>query len=282
MTAPARWEAVVGGLDQLPALPEVVVDLLDYLRGSEVDAGQLAHKIARDPALATKLLRVANSSFYGLQSQVASVQDALVVLGLRAVGTLVTAAAIVRHCQALAATSEDQRTFWRHCGGTAICARVLARRVGISPESAYTAGLLHDLGRLILMARFPRAFAEILTYRAAHDCYRVEAEREVLGFDHAQVGAALVTRWKFPAEIVAAIAFHHGTADQPAASSSLVDVVHVADAMAHILGFPNGEEDLVPPLSAKVWHSLGIGWEEFKRLLGEADGQRDDVELMPD
>jgi len=252
---------VQADLDKLPALPEVVLDLLDYLRRDEVDPVQVANKIARDPVLTAKLLRIANSSFYGLQSTVATVQDAIVVMGLRAVGSLITAAAVVRHCQTMAAAGDGQRTFWRHCGGTAICARALGRRVGINPESAFVAGLLHDLGRLILMTRFPRAYADVLLYRAEHDCYRLEAERKVLGFDHTQVGAALVSRWKFPVEIVAAIASHHGGEDQVA--TSLADVVHVADVMTHVLGFPNGEEDLVPPLSGLAWHRLGVSWEEF-------------------
>ncbi|MGP1680042.1 MAG: HDOD domain-containing protein [Burkholderiales bacterium] len=271
-------QTVVADLDRLPALPEVVQDLMDYLQRPEVDVGQVAYRIARDPALAAKLLRVANSSFYGLQSQVATVPDALVVLGLRAVRTLVTGAAVVTHFQTLAAVGYDQRAFWLHSAGTALCARALARELGANTENAFTAGLLHDIGRLILAARFPEAYRRVAAYRAGHDCHPIEAEHEVLGFDHAQIGAALAARWKFPAGIAAAIAGHHAPMDQPA--DSLAGVIHLADVMAHVLEFPGGEEDLVPRLFSAAWNRLGIGWGEFKRLLGEVDAQRDDAERV--
>ncbi len=266
---------VVADLDRLPALPEVVQDLLDYLQRPDVEVGQVAQRIARDPALAARLLRVANSSFYGLQTQVATIPDALVVLGLRAARTLVTGAALVAHFQTLAA-GEEQHAFWLHSAGCALCARVLARQAGVDTESAFTAALLHDIGRLILTARFPLESRRVAACRAAHDCHPIDAEHEVLGFDHAQIGAALAALWKFPAEIAAAIAGHHSPEDQ--ARDSLASLVHVADVMAHALEFPGGEDDLVPPLSTVAWNRLGISWDEFRRLLGEVDAQREDAE----
>ncbi|HUW36838.1 MAG TPA: HDOD domain-containing protein [Rhodocyclaceae bacterium] len=269
-------QTVAADLDRLPALPEVVQGLMDYLQRPEVDVAQVAHKIARDPALAARLLRVANSSFYGLQGQVATIHDALVVLGLRAVCTLVTGAALASHLQTLAA-GRDQRAFWSHSAGTALCARALARERGANAENAFTAGLLHDIGRLILAARHPEAHHRVEAHRALRDCYPIEAEREVLGFDHAQIGSALAARWKFPAEITAAIAWHHRPADQP--DGSFADLIHVADVMAHALDFPGGAEDLVPRLSSVAWNRLGLSWKEFERLLGEVDTQRGDAEL---
>jgi len=271
-------QMVVADLDRLPALPEVVQDLMDYLQRPEVDVGQVAYRLARDPALAAKLLRVANSSFYGLQSQVSTIPDALVVLGLRAVRTLVTGAAVVTHLQTLVVAGYDQRALWLHSAGTALCGRILAREFGANAENAFTAGLLHDIGQLILAARFAEANRRVWAYRAEHDCHPIEAEREVLGFDHGQIGAALAARWKFPAEIAAAITSHHTPMDQ--AAGSLAGLIHLADVMAHVLGFPGGKDDLVPRLSSLAWNRLGIGWGEFKRLLGEVDAQRDDAERL--
>lgn len=271
-------QMVVADLDRLPALPEVVQDLMNYLQRPEVDVGQVAYRIARDPALAAKLLRVANSSFYGLQRQVATIPDALTVLGLRAARTLIIGAAVVTHFQTLVVAGYDQRAFWLHSAGTALCARALARELGTNMENSFTAGLLHDIGRLILAARLPEKYRSVMAYRAEHDCYPIEAEQEVLGFDHTQIGAALAVRWKFPAEIAVAIANHHNPMDIPA--NSLVDLIHLADVMAHVLEFSGGNDDLVPCLSDVAWDRLGIGWVEFKRLLGEVDAQRDEAEWM--
>jgi len=277
-------QTVVADIDRLPALSQVVQDLLDYLNHPDVDVGQIAHRIARDPSLAARLLRVANSSFYGLQGGVATIADALVVLGLRAVRTLVTGAALASHFKHLAKGC-DGRAFWSHSAGSALCAQMLARelaaqnpRAGINPENAFTAGLLHDIGWLILAARFPEAQQRVADYQAGKDCYRLEAEREVLGFDHAQIGAALAARWKFPAEIAAAIAGHHSPEDEP--GGALVDLIHVADVMAHALEFPGGEDDRVPPLSSLVWDRLGLDWPSFVRLLGDVEDRRGEAELL--
>ncbi|CAH1903742.1 HD family phosphohydrolase [Candidatus Nitrotoga sp. HW29] len=269
---------VVADLDRLPALPEVVQDLINYLQRPEVDVGQVAYRIARDPALAAKLLRLANSSFYGLQRQVATIRDALTVLGLRAARTLVTGAAVMTHFQTLVVAGYDQRAFWLHSAGTSLCARALARELGANMENAFTAGLLHDIGRLILAARFPAKYRSVMAYRAEHDCYRIEAEQAVLGFEHTQIGAALAERWKFPAEIAEAIANHHNPMEISA--NSLVDLVHLADVMAYALEFSDSSDDLVPCLSDVAWNRLGIGWVEFKRLLGEVDAQRNEAEWI--
>lgn len=116
-----------------------------------------------------------------------------------------------------------------------------------------------------------------MAYRAEHGCHPIQAEQEVLGFDHTQIGAALAVRWKFPTEIVVAIASHKPI-DMPA--GSLVDQVHLADVMAHALEFPGGNDDLVLRLSNVAWNRLGIGWTDFKRLLGEIDAQRDEAEWV--
>lgn len=186
-------------------------------------------------------------------------------------------AALVAHFRTLAADC-DRHAFWSHSAGTALCARVLARAQGGSPENAYTAGLPHDIGRLILAARHPEAHQRVEAYRAAQDCYPLEAEREVLGFDHAQIGAALAARWRFPGEIAAAIAGHHAPADR--FEAGLADLIHVADAMAHTLDFPGGDDDLVPALSPVAWQRLGLGWDQFERLLAEVDAQRGEAEQV--
>jgi len=269
-------QSVLADMGQLPALPEVVIDLIAYLERPDVEANQVAHKMARDPALCAKILRIANSSYYGLQGQVETIRDAFAVLGLRAVRTLVAGAAVANHLQALA--GRQQRAFWVHSAGTALCSRALARQVGANPEVAFTAGLLHDLGRLILVARFANEYHGVVAYRIAHDGYMIDAERRVLGFDHAQVGAALAQIWKFSAETVAAITGHHAPEGQPA--QALAGLIHVADVMAHALGFNGNEEDLMPRLSSFAWNRLNLGWDDFRRLLAEVDAQRNDAEWV--
>lgn len=277
-TSALTLENVIADFGQLPASPKVVMDLLDYLKADEIDHDIVAQMISRDPVLAAKSLRIANSSFYGMQRKVSTIHDCIVVLGLRTVSTMVTAMAITGRFKTLQVENYDQRNFWLHSVNTALCARVLACRAGFNPESAFTAGLIHDIGKLVLATRFPEIFSEIVAYQTQHDCLMFDAEHDVLGFDHTDIGAALAQRWNFAVEIGDAVAGHHNPEDQPA--SSLAGLIHLANVMAHVLSIPGNENDLVPRLSAVAWNRLGLDWQDFKRLMAEVDAQRDDAEIL--
>ncbi len=273
---------VIADFTHLPPLPKVVMALMDYLQGDDVDPEVVMRMLSQDPALVARSLRIANSSFYGLPRKVATIHDAIVVLGLRAVHTIVTTAAITSMFHGLHAALEaagyDQRAFWRHSVGTAFCARSIGRVVDINPESAYTAGLLHDIGKLILAARFPQHFARVVAHRQQRDCLLLDAERAVLGFDHTQVGAALAQRWNFTPEIHDAITWHHAPEEQTA--RSLAGLIHLADVMSHALNLSDEKTPLVPKLSTVVWNRLGLDWNDFKHLLSEVDTQFKDADLL--
>lgn len=271
-------ENVIADFGQLPAAPEVVMNLLDYLKRDEVDHDVVAQMISRDPVLAAKSLRIANSSFYGMQRKVSTIHDCIVVLGLRTVTTMVTAMAVTGRFKNLTVENYDQRDFWLHSVVTALCARVLAGKTGFNPESAFTAGLIHDIGQLVLAIRFPTDFSEVIAYRIEHDCLLVDAEQEVLGFDHTQIGEALAQRWNFSAEIGDAVAGHHSPEDRTA--KSLAGLVHLADIMAHVLTASEKGNALVPRLSAVAWNRLGLDWQMFKQLMAEVDAQRNDAEIL--
>ena len=271
-------EAVIADFGHLPAAPEVVMQLLEYLKQEEVDADIVARMIARDQVLAAKSLRLANSSFYGLPRRVSTIHEAVVVLGQRTVGTMVTAMAITSRFQSLQVAGYDQRLFWLHNVGTAMCARVLAQRARINPESAFTVGLVHDIGKLVLATRFPEHFSSVIDYQRRQDCRMIEAERHVLGFDHTQIGAALAKEWKFAPEIGKAVAGHHAPEDHPA--SPLAALIHVANVMAHVLKFSEDGNDLAPRFSVDAWNRLGLDWVEFKGLMADIDAQRQDADLL--
>jgi len=277
-------ETVVAQLGSLPAIPDVVIELQDIFRQETPDIEQIAHKIGQDQVIVAKVLRLANSSFYGLQCKVASIHDAIVVLGLRTVRTLVTAAGITAHLRSNPLLDGfDQGIFWLHSVGAAFCARRLSLRIDSnleSAENAFITGLLHDIGRYALATLFPAQYRCAIAYRDRHDCQPLDAEHEVIGIDHAQVGAALAQRWKFTPDICKAIALHHCPDDSQ--KTTLTDVIHLADIMAHALDFPSSKDDLMPLLSEKTWRRIGLDWQEFGRLLAEADAHRHEADQLLD
>lgn len=272
--APMRLDLarVVRRIGTLPSLPAVILELIQSLSDENVDSHLLARKIASDQALVAKMLRVANSSFYGLQGKVTSIQDVIVVLGLRSVRMLAMAAAVTGSFSGRTAVPGfDFSAFWRHSMGVALAARALARRLKVSEENAFTAGLLHDIGRLVLASSFPEHLAATLAYRTEHDCLLLQAERQVIGIDHAQIGEALARQWKFPLLIQEAVARHHQL--DAAGHTPLTGIVHVANGISHALEIGGGQHCFVPCLSSAVWAALPLGDDDYQEIFSEVETQ---------
>lgn len=272
MNAPLRMispDQFLAAVKRLPSLPGVATELILSFEQQTVDIQDLAQKIALDPSLSAATLRLANSSFYGLRGKVATLADAIMVLGLRQLRTLVVTAAVVGRLPAPAPHIFNIDAFWRHSVGTALAARQLATHIGASGELAYIAGLLHDIGRLALASCFPDAFAEVTAYRSEYDCYLLEAEGNVLGLDHTIAGRLMTEHWHFPASIQDAVAGHHAPESERA--SSLAGVVHVADVLAHGMDLGQDADDLVPRLSSSAWNRLCLDWGQLHEDLARIE-----------
>ena len=249
------FDNVIKRIQDLPSLPAVVIELLSSMEQEDIDVQTLAAKITLDQALTAKTLRLANSSFYGMSSKVTTIAQAISVLGFHSIRTIVTACSLTGAFQDSGKGSFNFKAFWRHSVATAVCAKLLARQLRVSPDTAFTAGLLHDIGSLVLATRFPQQYEEMLAYQRANDCYLIEAERAVFELDHAMVGSALAAYWKFPLAIQQAVAGHH---DGEPAPAPLALAVYAGNALAHALDLSEVEDDLAPPLSAASWSALGL------------------------
>ena len=263
------YEEAIKKLDDLPSLPAIVVDLINSIDHEDVDISVLAKKVARDLALAAKTLRVANSSLYGLQIKVTTIQQAITYLGFQVTRNLVMTAAITSHFQETMCQGLDAKSFWRHSIATAACAKVLARLMRVNQDYSFTAGLLHDIGRLALALCFPQQFQHAVAYRAAHDCTMQEAERAVLGIDHVEAGLVLAQHWNFSDTLQLAIAGHHNP-EAPGASA-LASIIHVADAVVHALDLTQVSDDLVPRVSPAAWATIGLDDHACLQLFRETE-----------
>jgi putative nucleotidyltransferase with HDIG domain len=251
---------------RLPAMQPVRAELLNCLTQEEVDLHRVIGLVGRDPALAASTLRLANSSFFGLPHQVDSVSQALALLGFRSLQSIVLTAAVVDHFKGSGeAGGFDEQACWRHSMAVALCAQALAPRAGVRESAAFTAGLLHDIGRLVLRVVCPQALEQVAAHSLAHDTPWLVAERAVLGFDHAQVGGLLARQWHLPQALCDALALHHDC-EHPQADA-LVWLVHVADALAHALDLAGDPHECVPDVQARAWNGLGLDWGDSTALL---------------
>nr|WP_315261451.1 HDOD domain-containing protein [uncultured Duganella sp.] len=278
MSNTLSYDDVVRTLDDLPSLPAVVMELLNSIDQEDVDISVLAKKVSYDQALTAKTLRLANSSLYGLQVKVTTIQQAITYLGFQTTRNLITAAAVTGcfaegHCPGF-----DHKAFWRHSIATAACAKVLARQMRFNQDYAFTAGLLHDIGRLVLVSCFPNQYSETIHYREQHDCYLLDAERAVLGVDHVDAGLALAEHWNFSDTMRLAIGGHHDP-EAPGAGF-LATIIHVADAIVHALDLAQVQDDLVPPVSTVAWTALGLDEEVYLQLFRETELQYEEISMV--
>ena len=229
--SPLQMSEVLQTIHKIPSLPVVIMELLASMNQEDADTAVIGTKIAQDQALTAKTLRLANSSFYGMAHQITTTQQAISILGFRTIRCLATTTGLIAAMPAGVSAAFEPMEFWRHGIGAAVCAREIAPHLGCEAEHAYTAALLHDVGRLVLATQFPTHFAEVLAYQQARDCTMLEAEQQVLGPDHSTVGQALARHWNFPAAYQNAVAHHH----MPRApqEDALTTTVRAANLLAH-------------------------------------------------
>ena len=249
----------------LPSLPAVVVQLMSLLQQQDVNLDPIAETLSLDQALAAKVLQLANSPFYGMSGRITSIRDGINILGLRPLGTLVLAAVLTVQFDQLHGKALHLDEFWRHSIASAVAARALAESQGLDESSAFTAGLLHDVGLLVLDSLYPIEMAQALQWAVEHDAPHLQAEQALLGVSHAEVGAWLAQHWHFAPEVVEAIAGHHHPSDS--AQLSLTDLVHGANTLVHAMDLAGVAHEAVPPLQPGAWGRMASVRQHLPRLL---------------
>lgn len=233
----------VTALRDLPPLSDVALEVVRRATQEDLEAGDLATIIAKDPGLALKILRVANSSFYGLRTQVKTLQQAIVVLGQLSIVSIcstISTLGVLAPRHAVPHPRYFNTTLRRHAVLTAIVARCAAQQSEsprIPAADAFMAGLVHDIGELALAAFYGPQLKALHEFEIAHpDCSRIDAQRQVLGVDHQSVGAEVLQRWHLPAMFVQ-VAQHHHDADYAAIGpeGALVGLIRTAAMVADVL-----------------------------------------------
>lgn len=234
----------------LPTLPLVTSRLLEAVAHPETSAEEIGRILSLDAALTARTLRLANSDFYGFPRKVGSVDLAVVVLGSNTIRDLVLSASVFRTLAGDASSMED---LWNHSLACGVAARSLAERsrYRLSGE-AYAAGLLHDIGKVVLHQTDPSRFQAVLAMVEEQGVASEEAERGLFGSSHSEVGAWLAERWDLPADLVEAIACHHRP-ETATRNPALAALVHVANALAEEAGFAWPKRGSASPQSPYAW-----------------------------
>lgn len=272
--------ALTQRVTELPPLPQALVELMGLLRDPDFSERHCVALIERDQALAARLLRLANSAFYGVPGRVGSIGDAMRILGVRTVFGALTAAALHSHVRVDACPDFHFDAYWRHTIGTALAARALAKLLDTDADEAFLAGLLHDVGQLVLASFNPEAAGRAIARAREGGLSMLDAETIELGFAHPQIGALVARHWHFPETICRAIELHH----QPGLPAegeglSVSGLVHFADKIAHTLQL--GSDTAAPVLDPQDWQALSLGPQAQDELLATtAQGVHDMCEAL--
>jgi putative nucleotidyltransferase with HDIG domain len=252
----------------LSAQPAAAEQVLRIVGNPMASAGDVARVVETDPALSARVMRLANSPYYGAPRRVSSTRHAIVMLGFDTVRGLAVSAA----CSLLDGRVElGPNGFWRHAISTACASSVIAQRVGISTSDAFSTGLLHDLGTVLLHRRDADAFSEAMFAPTMSD--QVAAELASFGATHAEEGAAALDAWGFPAPFVEAVAFHQHGVELP--HHVLGRVLRVAEAIAldhdPIPGYPT------PPDLDRLMRSIRLWPDDLETIVREVDLQLEQI-----
>lgn len=280
-----RLKRITQSIIALPTLPTVIGQLISLIDNPKTSARGVAQLISTDQALTAKILKLANSAFYGFPREIATVQHAVVVLGFETVKNLGLSVSVLERFSGPESSGRadefDRQKFWEHSIACGVAAKLLAAKLRYRmPGEAFAAGILHDIGRLILSQYFPAEFAEVMKVMREEDVYIGEAEEQVLGVTHADVGSWLAERWNLPDQLERAIAMHHtpGRVEGPAELPSLI---HLSDFLCRRQKIGSGGGDKMPKLDPAALRAFGIHEEPMaalKRIFSYGDELQAEME----
>lgn len=255
----SKKREIIRKVSSIPPLPEVVMKLREYCSDDNVGYDKIAKVVEQDPALTSSLLRLANSAYFGGAGTIGSVQLAMTRLGLKRVYQMALTVSVAP----LASVELDgyrlsPLQLWEHSLATAMTAELLAEQIpDVEPSDAYTAGLLHDMGKLVLSEYVDVDIDAIQKVMVEQGQAFDESEKQVLGVDHAALAGALLKRWQIPADVADAVHWHH----RPGKSErcqALVDAVHVADVLCLNMGWGIGADGMNYVLDEGAVGRIGV------------------------
>lgn len=265
---------------ELVSLPEVIMRTVDLINDPDTSAAEIGQVISEDPGLTARLLKIVNSPFYGFPSRIDTVSRAITVIGTLELLDLILATSVVKAFRGVPTDLVDMDRFWEHSLYTGLVARILAGRMRApNTERYFIAGLLHDIGSLAMYRQIPQQAAQVLQRARDDNMPLHQIERELLGFDHGEVGAELMSAWRLPEGLVVPIRFHHLplAAEQHRLETA---VVHLADAIACAIHTTVSDTVRIPPMESLAWDLTGLPLDIMESVIADADAQIEDARAV--
>jgi len=266
-----KIKAIINGIQDLPTLPLVAQKLREVMDDPLSSAEDAARVIEGDQSLAAKVLSLVNSAYYGLPREITKISQAVPLLGFRAISHLALSISVIHLFNEDDGGRFDREGLWLHSIGCAVCAQKIAKKAGYPrPEDCFAGGLLHDVGKLVLDQFLHEELIAILEQTEKGAVSFLDAERKLLGIDHAVIGEWLARKWRLPLPAVVSIRHHHQPVQQRQGFSIsrdfVVDIVRLADTICRHQGVGRSGDLLLPEIVPELWNRLDIKPEEVKEI----------------
>jgi HD-like signal output (HDOD) protein len=279
-----RLQKKIEKITNLPTLPEIVPEIMRIINNPGSSSGDVANAISHDPALSTRILRLANSAFYGIPRSIASINNAIVILGFKVVGTIVVSLSVFDMFPSDKKNDLfNRRAFWRHCTGCGLLCRFLAEKISASfpfdAEEAFCAGLLHDIGKVVMEQYMHDDFHKALLFAKKNHLPQYNAEKETLKYTHADVAGWLTSNWDLPLHLQLPMIFHH----EPVSAKScnaMVNLCHIADRLCYDLKLYVDEAYSPPQLDKTAQTRLCLSDDDIEQVKTRLADELDKVDLF--
>jgi putative nucleotidyltransferase with HDIG domain len=255
-------------MGDLPSLPMIVSSIVQLVKNPKTSAADITRVISTDPALTAKVLKLVNSAYYGFPREIKTLTSAIMILGFNDVKNLALSATVFEiFREDDEAVEFSRKKLWEHSVAVAVTARMLANiQKYREPEEVFIAGLLHDIGKLIIDHLWHDSFLAILKVINSGEKMMRSAEQEIMGVTHSEIGAVLCEHWNLPPALCKAVLHHHNPSLAPAEIFPITAFIHAADVFSRIRKIGSGGDDLIPRLEKEVWYFLRIKPENLDNL----------------
>ncbi len=262
----------VENINTLPTVPGVLKRLSTVIEKPRITIVEISNFISNDPALTTKVLKMVNSAIYGFPGRIASVSHATMLLGLNVIKGLLLGVSVFELMQ------KTMSGLYEHSLACAIASRVIAQKKNLKePEEVSVAGLLHDIGKVILMLQFSKEYEAAMKEAEEKKISIYDAEKNQFNATHADVGGWLAEKWRFPRNLIEVIEFHHRPALAKNAPMETA-IVHMADLLVRARGFGFAGEHFVPEVNAVAYDLLKLSDQDIKDILREMEDNMEAAE----
>ncbi len=280
----SRRRITIQNIQDLPTLSAVITKMVEMLDSKEASPKELADLIEQDQSILSAILKLVNSAFYGFPRKITSVHQAVVILGFGTVKSIALGASIFKAKRQKGGKEVfDRNALWIHSLGVATASKLIAKKIGHGDtDEAFVAGLLHDVGKVVFDTQFPAEFQEVVEKVEDENILILEAEREVLGLDHAEAGQILLFKWQLPLPVVNAVGFHHDLEKAPATYQRLAAIVHLADIICRKLRIGSGGDSRIPKADRNAMKTLHFTTPMLEEALKEIQAQKEVIEMFGD